>query len=257
MYCFALILGPFSYSFSLESLFQIFLGVFSRIFNPTCVTIMITCCQQAHGHCRFFFWSPCIPLLQELEQERQQVFQKEQQIHQRMEKCTEESPSQTTKIVFILNTRFVFAKIVFLLSNLQTVVVCNKRYLSAVLWIRRYPWMESELESLFSGHYQIGWFQTEDNIPKVSSLFVWVVWRRKCLEMLTIHWHTVGMFGSFAGRQCTFLSFWTLDLKLEVSWLQRLFGAVYTWLQPSGGQVLQLESWRTTEDYSQEAHLNT
>lgn len=54
--CFVLILGPFSYSVSLESLFQIFLGVFSRIvFNPTCVTIMITCCQQAHGHCRFFF----------------------------------------------------------------------------------------------------------------------------------------------------------------------------------------------------------
>lgn len=78
----------------------------------------------------------------------------------------------------------VSAKIVFLLCKLQTVVVCNKRYLSAVLWIRRYPWMESELESLFSGHYQIGWFQTEDNIPKVSSLFVWVVWRRKCLEML-------------------------------------------------------------------------
>ena len=155
---------------------------------------------------------PCIPLLQELEQERQQVFQKEQQIHQRMEKCTEESPSQTTKIVFI-HTRFVFAKIVFLLCKLQTVVVCNKRYLSAVLWIRRYPWMESELESLFSGHYQIGRFQTEDNIPKVSSLFVWVVWRRKCLEMLTIHWHTVVMFGSFAGRQCTFSFF--LDTRFE------------------------------------------
>ena len=235
----------FSYSYALESLFEIFLGVF-RIFNPSpnWVTIMIPC-QQAHGHCRFYSQShQCIQLLQELEQEREQVFQREQQIHQRMEKCTEESPSQTTKTVFFTS---IPVQVVHGISLQQKTLVrgaVDSEISLNGVWTRRFVVLEKQFP-----------FKAISDFPRSAHSKLRIISLRSRPYSYGLcggnAWKWIHNSQTYRCDVCVFC--WKTDLKLEVSGLQR-FGAVLpltsTFRRPSSATSKLKDNWRFTRSTS-------